>query len=58
MLVTGTGQVPGQQVLVDTIRRHEVDVVLSNQNTILNMARDIKWVQIIGRLPSINYILE
>ncbi|KDR19213.1 Protein ERGIC-53 [Zootermopsis nevadensis] len=37
-----TGQVPGQPVLVDTIRRHEVDLVLSNQNTIVNMARDIK----------------
>ncbi|KAJ4443884.1 hypothetical protein ANN_05671 [Periplaneta americana] len=37
-----TGQVPGQPMLVDTIRRHEVDLVLSNQNTILNTARDIK----------------
>ncbi|KAJ9593985.1 hypothetical protein L9F63_014626, partial [Diploptera punctata] len=36
------GGTPGQPVLVDTIRRHEVDLVLSNQNAILNTARDIK----------------
>lgn len=34
---------PGQQpVLVDTIRRHEVDAVLNNQNIILNTAKEIK----------------
>ncbi|XP_012540603.1 protein ERGIC-53 [Monomorium pharaonis] len=34
---------PGQQpVLIDTIRRQEVDAVLSNQNIILNTAREIK----------------
>lgn len=34
---------PGQQpVLVDTIRRHEVDSVLNNQNIILNTAKEIK----------------
>ena len=42
ILVTAAGQVPGQAVLTDSIRRHEVDLVLGNQNTILNMARDIK----------------
>lgn len=37
-----TGQ-PGQQpVLIDTIRRQEVDAVLNNQNVILNTAREIK----------------
>ncbi|XP_012221854.1 protein ERGIC-53 [Linepithema humile] len=37
-----TGQ-PGQQpVLIDTIRRQEVDAVLNNQNIILNTAREIK----------------
>jgi hypothetical protein len=51
ILVTATGQVPGQPVLVDTIRRHEVDLVLSNQNAILGTARDIKWVLIVERLP-------
>ena len=40
--VTAGGQVPGQPVLTDTIRRHDVDLVLSNQNAILNTARDIK----------------
>jgi len=29
-------------VLIDTIRRQEVDTVLSNQNFILNTAREIK----------------
>lgn len=29
-------------MLIDTIRRQEVDVVLSNQNIILNTAREIK----------------
>ncbi|PNF41175.1 hypothetical protein B7P43_G01436 [Cryptotermes secundus] len=38
----GAGQAPGQPVLVDTIRRHEVELVLSNTNAILNAARDIK----------------
>lgn len=42
ILVTAPGQVPGQPLLTDTIRRHEVDLVLSNQNAILNTARDIK----------------
>lgn len=40
--VTAAGQVPGQAMLTDTIRRHEVDLVLSNQNAILSTARDIK----------------
>lgn len=29
-------------MLIDTIRRQEVDTVLSNQNFILNTAREIK----------------
>ena len=34
---------PGQQpVLIDTIRRQEVEAVLNNQNIILNTAREIK----------------
>ncbi|KAL0117531.1 hypothetical protein PUN28_010387 [Cardiocondyla obscurior] len=34
---------PGQQpVLIDTIRRQEVDTVLNNQNILLNTAREIK----------------
>lgn len=34
---------PGQQpVLIDTIRRQEVDAVLNNQNIILNTANEIK----------------
>ncbi|CAK9827423.1 Protein ERGIC-53 [Anthophora retusa] len=37
----GGGQ-PGQPVLIDTIRRQEVDTVLNNQNAILNTAREIK----------------
>jgi len=40
--VTAPGQAPGQPVLTDTIRRHEVDLVFSNQNAILSTARDIK----------------
>ncbi|EZA56617.1 Protein ERGIC-53 [Ooceraea biroi] len=43
--VTGgqTGSQPGSQpVLIDTIRRQEVDAVLNNQNIILNTAREIK----------------
>ncbi|XP_047109883.1 protein ERGIC-53-like [Schistocerca piceifrons] len=38
------GQVAGGQPLqiTDTIRRHEVDAVLSNQNTIINAAREIR----------------
>jgi hypothetical protein len=40
--VTASGQMPGQPLLTDTIRRHEVDLVLSNQNALLNTARDIK----------------
>jgi hypothetical protein len=40
--VTAAGQAPGQPMLVDTIRRHEVDLVLSNTNAILITARDIK----------------
>lgn len=39
-----TGGQPGQQqpVLIDTIRRQEVDAVLNNQNLILNLAREIR----------------
>ncbi|KAG7189018.1 hypothetical protein KM043_008611 [Ampulex compressa] len=38
-----TGGQPGQPIqLIDTIRRQEVDAVLSNQNVILNTAREIK----------------
>lgn len=34
---------PGQQVqLIDTIRRQEVDTLLTNQNVILNTAKEIK----------------
>lgn len=34
---------PGQQpVLIDTIRRQEVEAVLTNQNIILNTAKEIK----------------
>ncbi|XP_043281127.1 protein ERGIC-53 [Venturia canescens] len=33
---------PGQPVLIDTIRRQEVEAVLTNQNVILNTAREIK----------------
>lgn len=37
------GGQPGQQVqLIDTIRRQEVDTLLTNQNNILNTAREIK----------------
>lgn len=32
----------GQPVLIDTIRRQEVEAVLTNQNVILNTAREIK----------------
>jgi len=39
--VTG-GQPGSQPMLIDTIRRQEVDAVLSNQNIILNTAREIK----------------
>ncbi|XP_032666479.1 protein ERGIC-53 [Odontomachus brunneus] len=42
----GGVQVPGghagQPVLIDTIRRQEVDAVLTNQNAILSTAREIK----------------
>lgn len=37
-----SGGQPGQPVLIDTIRRQEVDAVLNNQNIILNTAREIK----------------
>lgn len=37
------GGQPGQApVLIDTIRRQEVDLVLNNQNIILSTAREIK----------------
>ncbi|XP_011154814.1 protein ERGIC-53 isoform X2 [Harpegnathos saltator] len=36
------GQPDGQPMLIDTIRRQEVDAVLTNQNIILNTAREIK----------------
>jgi len=36
-------QVPGgQQVIGETIRRHEVDTVINNQNTLLMLAREIR----------------
>jgi len=38
----GSGHMAKQPGLTDTIRRNEVDLVLSNQNAILNTARDIK----------------
>jgi len=28
--------------MVDTIRRHEVEVVLQNQNSMINLARELK----------------
>lgn len=37
-----TGGQPGQPMLTDTIRRQEVDAVLSNQNVILSTAREIR----------------
>nr|CAD7426623.1 unnamed protein product [Timema monikensis] len=37
---------PGQPIAIDTIRRHEVDAVLGNQNIILSTAREIR--QVIG----------
>lgn len=39
---TGQAPPPVQGGFVDTIRRHEVDTILSNQNTISNAARDIR----------------
>nr|CAD7570517.1 unnamed protein product [Timema californicum] len=41
-----TGGHPGQPIAIDTIRRHEVDAVLGNQNIILSTAREIR--QVIG----------
>lgn len=38
----GPGQVPPQPVMVDTIRRHEVDAILANQNQMIAAAREIK----------------
>lgn len=41
--VQAAGGQPGQQIqLIDTIRRQEVDTLLSNQNTIINTAKEIK----------------
>ncbi|KAJ8311485.1 hypothetical protein KUTeg_010840 [Tegillarca granosa] len=50
--ISGTGQVQvpqgnnqqggGQPLMIDTIKRHEVDRVLNNQNDILQQARDIR----------------
>ena len=34
---------PGQQLPVDTIRRHEVDTVLANQNSIIAQARELRY---------------
>lgn len=34
--------VPGGQIPVDTIRRHEVDTVLSNQNSIIAQTRELR----------------
>ncbi|XP_067003335.1 protein ERGIC-53 [Anabrus simplex] len=44
--VPAQGGQPGQPQLqfVDTIRRHEVDAVLANQNTILSAAKELKNV--------------
>lgn len=36
------GQAPPQPVMVDTIRRHEVDAILANQNQMLAAAREIR----------------
>lgn len=38
------GGTPGQISVVDTIRRHEVDAVLANQNNIMSAARELKSV--------------
>ncbi|KAJ8869064.1 hypothetical protein PR048_030625 [Dryococelus australis] len=40
--VAVTGGQPGQPLAIDTIRRHEVDAVLNNQNVILSTAREIR----------------
>ncbi|KAK7788355.1 hypothetical protein R5R35_009505 [Gryllus longicercus] len=36
------GGAPGQVQVGDTIRRHEVDAILNNQNTILSTARELR----------------
>lgn len=43
MQVAG-GQPGSQPVVIDTIRRQEVDAMLNNQNILLNTAREIKTV--------------
>lgn len=39
----------------DTIKRHEVDAVLTNQNSIIGASKDLKWVSVRYRKCSVTW---